>query len=126
MAAAGWGRVVNISSGIVSNPGMMIGATVYAASKAAIEAHTLNLAAELHDTGITVNAYRPGAVDTAMQQWIRDQPPEQIGTALHERFTANHAQGNLITPHKSAAALLSHLSTEDTGQIWDVNDDSEP
>jgi NAD(P)-dependent dehydrogenase (short-subunit alcohol dehydrogenase family) len=126
MATAGWGRVVNISSGIVSNPGMMIGGTVYAASKAAIEAHTLNLAAELRGTGITVNAYRPGAVDTAMQQWIRDQPPEQIGTALHERFSANHAHGNLITPHKSAAALLSHLSTDDTGQIWDVNDNSQP
>jgi hypothetical protein len=61
-----------------------------------------------------------------MQQWVRDQPPEQIGTALHDRFTATHTQGNLITPHKSAAALLSHLSTEDTGQIWDVNDNSQP
>ena len=73
MVADGWGRVVNISSGIVSNPGMMVGGTVYAASKAAVEAHTINLAAELlgTGTGITVNAYRPGAVDTAMQQWIR-------------------------------------------------------
>ena len=122
MVADGWGRVVNISSGIVSNPGMMVGGTVYAASKAAVEAHTINLAAELRDTGITVNAYRPGAVDTAMQQWIRDQPPEQIGTALHERFVANHAQGNLITPRQSAAALLRHLSTDQTGQIWDVSD----
>jgi NAD(P)-dependent dehydrogenase (short-subunit alcohol dehydrogenase family) len=122
MTAAGWGRIVNISSGIVANPGMMIGGTVYAASKAAIEAHTLNLAAELQDTGVTVNAYRPGAVDTAMQQWIRDQPPEQIGTALHKRFTDSHAQGNLITPHTSAAALLNHLNTSDTGQIWDVHD----
>ncbi|HEY5429633.1 MAG TPA: SDR family oxidoreductase [Solirubrobacteraceae bacterium] len=124
MVADGWGRVVNISSGIVSNPGMMVGGTVYAASKAAVEAHTINLAAELlgTGTGITVNAYRPGAVDTAMQQWIRDQPPEQIGTALHERFVANHAQGNLITPRQSAAALLRHLSTDQTGQIWDVSD----
>jgi NAD(P)-dependent dehydrogenase (short-subunit alcohol dehydrogenase family) len=122
MTAARWGRIVNISSGIVSNPGMMIGATVYAASKAAVEAHTLNLAAELNDTGVTVNAYRPGAVDTAMQQWIRDQPPEQIGVALHDRFTANHARGNLITARQSAAALLTRLSTNDTAQIWDVND----
>jgi NAD(P)-dependent dehydrogenase (short-subunit alcohol dehydrogenase family) len=123
MVADGWGRVVNISSAIVANPGMMVGGTVYAASKAAVEAHTINLAAELRDTGITVNAYRPGAVDTAMQQWIRDQPPEQIGTALHERFIANHAQGDLITPRQSAATLLRHLTTDHTGQIWDVNDD---
>ena len=123
MTAAGWGRIVNVSSGIVANPAMMIGGTVYAASKAAIEAHTLNLAAELSDTGITVNAYRPGAVDTAMQQWIRDQAPEQIGAALHRRFTASHAEGNLITPHDSAAALISRLGRDDTGQIWNVNDD---
>jgi NAD(P)-dependent dehydrogenase (short-subunit alcohol dehydrogenase family) len=81
MTAQGWGRVVNISSGIVSGPGMMVGGTVYAASKAAVEAHTVNLAAELARTGVPVNAYRPGAVDTAMQQWIRDQPPERIGAA---------------------------------------------
>ena len=73
MTAAGWGRIVNISSGIAAAPASSPGMTVYAASKAALEAHTLNLAAELDGSGITANVYRPGAVDTAMQQWIRDQ-----------------------------------------------------
>jgi len=41
------------------------------AAAAALEAHTVNLAAELRGTGVTVNAYRPGGVDTAMQAWIR-------------------------------------------------------
>jgi hypothetical protein len=47
---------------------------------------------------VTVNAYRPGGVDTTtMQAWIRSQAPERVG-ALHERFNKNFAEGTLITP----------------------------
>jgi len=81
----------------------------------------VNLAAELRGTGITVNAYRPGGVDTAMQAWIRRQNPELIGAGLHERFNKNYAAGTLITPEHSAAALLAHLAGDDTGAIWDVS-----
>jgi NAD(P)-dependent dehydrogenase (short-subunit alcohol dehydrogenase family) len=121
MLAAGWGRVVNISSGIAANPAGMIGGNAYATTKAALEAHTVNLAAELRGTGVTVNAYRPGGVDTAMQAWIRSQDPGRIGTGLHERFNRNYAEGTLITPEHSAAALLAYLSGDDTGAIWDVS-----
>jgi NAD(P)-dependent dehydrogenase (short-subunit alcohol dehydrogenase family) len=120
MLEAGWGRVVNISSGIVANPAGMIRGNAYATTKAALEAHTVNLAAELRGTGVTVNAYRPGGVDTAMQAWIRRQDPGRIGTGLHERFNKNYAEGSLITPGQSAAVLLTHLVGDDTGAIWDV------
>jgi NAD(P)-dependent dehydrogenase (short-subunit alcohol dehydrogenase family) len=120
MLEAGWGRVVNVSSGIVSNPAGMIRGNAYAATKAALEAHTVNLAAELAGTGVTVNVYRPGGVDTAMQAWIRSQDPGRIG-ALHERFNRNFAEGTLITPGHSAAGLLARLASEDTGAIWDVS-----
>ncbi len=36
MLTAGWGRIVNISSGIAEHPAAMIGGNVYAASKAAL------------------------------------------------------------------------------------------
>jgi NAD(P)-dependent dehydrogenase (short-subunit alcohol dehydrogenase family) len=121
MLDAGWGRVVNVSSAIVARPGGMVRGNAYAATKAALEAHTINLAAELRGTGVTVNAYRPGGVDTAMQAWIRQQDPERIGAALHERFTRNFADGTLITPGQSAATLIAHLSGDDTGAIWDVS-----
>jgi len=121
MLDAGWGRVVNVSSGIAAHPAGMLRGNAYATTKAALEAHTLNLAAELRGTGVTVNAYRPGGVDTAMQAWIREQEPERIGAALHERFNRNYAEGTLITPEHSAAALLAHLAGDETGAVWEVS-----
>jgi NAD(P)-dependent dehydrogenase (short-subunit alcohol dehydrogenase family) len=121
MLEAGWGRVVNISSSIVADPARMIRGNAYATTKAALEAHTVNLAAELRGTGVTVNAYRPGGVDTAMQAWIRRQDPARIGAGLHERFNRNYAEGALITPRQSAAALIARLAGDDTGAIWDVS-----
>jgi hypothetical protein len=43
-----------------------------------------------------------------MQAWIRGQDPGRIGAGLHERFNRNCADGALITPERSAAALLAH------------------
>jgi NAD(P)-dependent dehydrogenase (short-subunit alcohol dehydrogenase family) len=120
MVAAGWGRIVNISSGIAANPGGMLRANAYATSKAALEGHTLNLAAELAGSGVTVNAYRPGGVDTQMQAWIRAQDPERIGPRLHESFVEHHQSGTLLTPDQSAAVLLGLLGSEETGQVWTV------
>jgi 3-oxoacyl-[acyl-carrier protein] reductase len=120
MLDRGWGRIVNISSGIASNPGAMANANAYATSKAALEAHTAGLAAELDGTGITVNAYRPGGVDTAMQGWIRAQPIETVGQEMHDRFVSSKEGGSLLTPEASAAALLPRIATLETGAIWDV------
>jgi NAD(P)-dependent dehydrogenase (short-subunit alcohol dehydrogenase family) len=71
---------------------------------------------------VTVNAFRPGSVDTAMQAWIRAQDPEQIGRDLHGWFAASFASGTLMTPEESARSLLSHLLAEDSGRVWDVSD----
>jgi len=125
MVEAGWGRIVNVSSGIVASPGAMVGGNIYAASKAALEAHTRNLAAELDGTGVTVNVYRPGGVDTAMQAWIRAQDPGRIGGLLHERFVRSYADGGLLRPGESASALMGHLlgpDGEQTGRIWSLAD----
>lgn len=123
MAQAAWGRIVNVSSSVVGHPGSMIGGNTYAATKAALEVHSRNLAAELDGTGVTVNVYRPGLVDTAMQDWIRRQDPQRIGAGLRDRFVSRYASGGLITPKESANALLGHLLGADgarTGAIWDV------
>jgi hypothetical protein len=40
---------------------------------------------------------------------------------VDERFNQNFADGTLITPGRSAAALISHPSGDYTGAIWDVS-----
>ncbi|MBO0874261.1 MAG: SDR family oxidoreductase [Pseudonocardia sp.] len=116
------GRIVNVSSGVAADATSMIRGNAYVTSKTALEAHTLNLAAELAGTGVTVNVFRPGTVDTAMQEWIRTRDPRRIGTDLHARFTRFQAEGSLITPEQSARSLVALLRTAATGRIWTVSD----
>ncbi len=67
MRAQGWGRVVNLSSEMSKQPPIpypgppkfVHALALYGASKAALERYTLALAAELHGSGIHVNAYAP-------------------------------------------------------------------
>jgi 3-oxoacyl-[acyl-carrier protein] reductase len=117
MIKKGYGRIVNVSSGIAAAPGAMPGLNAYAASKAALEAHTLGLAAELAGTGVTVNIVRPGPVDTAMPAWILAQPPAQIGAGLHDRFVAMRDAGLLASPAQPARMIAGLVTGETTGQI---------
>jgi len=84
MIAAGWGRIVNISSESV-----WLGNTSvqYATAKAALLGFTRSLARQTAPSGIRVNAVAPGPVETAM---LFDAPAEHIEaerrTILIDRF----------------------------------------
>lgn len=122
MLARGWGRVVNLSSGAAQVPDFLIGGNAYTTSKTAVEGHTVNLAAELAGTGVTVNVYRPGTVDTSMMTWVRDQGGDYIDDRAEEYFAQMKERGDLLTPKQAADFLLAQLPSEDNGRIWHADD----
>lgn len=75
MVERGWGRVVNVSSGAGSfTRELWARAPAYSASKAALNALTVNLAWQLDGTGVLVNAADPGVVRTRMSPHMGRSP----------------------------------------------------
>jgi 3-oxoacyl-[acyl-carrier protein] reductase len=97
------GRIINLSSG--QGVGAMPGEIPYVATKGAIEAFTVTLAAELAPRGITVNAVDPGATDTG---WMT----EELKLAL-----LSHSPMGRIGQPEDAARLIRFLASEEAGWI---------
>jgi NAD(P)-dependent dehydrogenase (short-subunit alcohol dehydrogenase family) len=91
-------------------------------SKAGLEMLTVNLATELAESGVTVNAVRPGGVDTSMQTQIRTGDPEKIGAALVRRFQAVYASGRLLPVERPARLIVRLIEQNTTGEIIDISD----
>ena len=66
MLSLRYGRIVNVSSGLGQMSQMGAGTPAYRVSKAALNALTLTLAAEVQGSGILVNSMSPGWVRTDM------------------------------------------------------------
>jgi NAD(P)-dependent dehydrogenase (short-subunit alcohol dehydrogenase family) len=60
MVAAGWGRVINVSSAVALQPNNL-GAD-YSGAKAALNNFTVSLAGSLKGVGVTVNTVSPGII----------------------------------------------------------------
>ncbi|WP_433504601.1 SDR family oxidoreductase [Pseudonocardia halophobica] len=108
MRAAGWGRIVNVTSMVALGTPER---TAYGAAKAALEACTRVWAKELGPTGITVNAVAPGPTETEL---FRSNTPS--GSAAEARYLAAIPVDRLGTPQELGAAICFLLS-EDAGFI---------
>jgi 3-oxoacyl-[acyl-carrier protein] reductase len=101
------GRIINLTSG--QSLGPMPEELAYAATKEAIDAFTVTLAAEVGHRGITVNAVNPGPTDTG---WMTED--------LKEELSARFPAGKVGEP-EDAARLVAFLASDEarwiTGQI---------
>jgi 2-hydroxycyclohexanecarboxyl-CoA dehydrogenase len=114
MLAAGWGRIVNMSSASAQQGTKTL--SHYAATKGGIAALTRTLAMEFAGCGITANSISPSFIDTPMRF---EAPPSDFAAAV------------ATTPMKRAgqpediAAAVSFLTSEAagyvTGQMLSVN-----
>lgn len=102
------GSVINIGS--MASLNALPGGSVYSASKAALDAITRCLAAELGPRKILVNAVLPGPVETEGAQSMADW--DQFKTMLVPRTPL----GRVGQPH-DIATVVSFLASEDAGWI---------
>ena len=116
MLRKGSGVIVNVSS-IAGRTGGGLGATVYAAAKAAITAMTKGLARELAPHGIRVNAISPGTVDNYFHQRFstRQMLEAVIAQTPAGRLGTNEEMADVIVFLCSDAARYIH------GQTIEIN-----
>ncbi len=116
MIAAGWGRIVNVTSAAaLHEPGPINSA--YATSKAALNQFTRHLASELKDTGVTANVIHPGDVKTDMWAYIKGAS-ERLGT-IAEAYVqwVNWVEETGGDDPEKAADLLAGLMSGDSADI---------
>lgn len=109
LKAAGWGRIVNVSS----QSGRMytgFGSVHYASSKAGQIGFARVLAGELGPFQITVNTVAPTRTAGVMAQTFGD------AAATEQRYIARTPLGRVATP-KDVAAAVTFLASDEAGFI---------
>jgi len=106
MLAAGWGRVVNISSTAGQRGYAYVSA--YAAAKHGVIGLTRSLALEVASKGITVNAVCPGYTETDLLRESVDNVVAKTGRGAEEaraEFAQHNPQGRIIQPEEVASTV---------------------
>ncbi len=118
------GSIVTFSGGGATTPLRRFDA--YAASKAAVVRLTENMAADLLESGVRINAIAPGFVVTDIHQATLAAGPERVGTEYFERTAGAVATGDGDSPDDAAeltAFLISDAAHGITGRLisarWD-------
>jgi NAD(P)-dependent dehydrogenase (short-subunit alcohol dehydrogenase family) len=113
MRKKGGGKIVNLSGGGGAVP--LPFSDAYAVSKAAVVRLTENLAMELRDANIQVNAIAPGALNTKMLADALNAGPEKVGKEYYKRLERQRDEGGASL--NKAADLAVFLASSDSDGI---------
>lgn len=111
MRAKGWGRIVNVSSGLAVDG--MPGSGPYVAAKAAMHGLTRTLMRELGPAGVLVNVVMPGAT-------LTEHMVERIPAARRDQMASASPIRRLLPPEEvvpTIVFLCSAANTAVTGEI---------
>ncbi|CAE6851312.1 SDR family NAD(P)-dependent oxidoreductase [Paraburkholderia domus] len=100
MESSGWGSIVHISSIAALEAGPI---PPYAAAKAALLAHSKNMATLLAPKGIRINVVAPGSIEFPDGYWDRERQRDPIA---YETMRSAMPFGRLGTPEEVAAAVV--------------------
>lgn len=107
MRAAGWGRIINVSSSLAEDG--RPGSGAYSAAKAGLHGLTRSLAWEVGQANILANVVMPGMTMTERARRIMPQP-------VVAQQTAQTPSGKLSTPG-DVASLILYLGSAMNGNI---------
>jgi NAD(P)-dependent dehydrogenase (short-subunit alcohol dehydrogenase family) len=119
MQAAGWGRIVNISSSSAQGGQPLM--THYVSSKAGMIGLTKALALELGPHGITVNTIPPGFIDTPMLRASEAKGLLGKGVEFHASQTPVRRAGLPQDIAATTSFLVRDEAAYITGQVIGVN-----
>ncbi|MCB0061226.1 MAG: SDR family oxidoreductase [Caldilineaceae bacterium] len=124
MLAQGYGRIVNISSGLARSA--VAGLSAYGTAKAGVDQMTRIMALETAKAGVMINALHPGVIDTDMQTDLRsiDTSDSSLDLSMfHDYFTSQQ----LVSPYVASRLvywLVGPWSKGRTGEIFTFRDEA--
>lgn len=122
MNAQGYGRIVNIGSGLARLP--VAGLSAYSAAKAGLDQLTRVLALEVANRGIAVNVLYPGVLDTDMQMDLRsvDTSDSVLNLEMFHQFAESKQLVSVDSAARLAYWLVGPWSRGRSGEIFSSTD----